>query len=161
MTLERIEHRLAVDCQFVGQTHLLRVPLDGPEPSREDLQGRFERAYFERFRVRLPEIRAALANVAVSVVGVRPPIDLAGLIDPAGRERTVEAAREGVREVRFDAGALEVPVYRRERLPADAAFAGPAIVAQRDATLLVEPGDAAATDGIGNLIVAVGPGEGG
>ena len=157
VALERVEHRLAVDMQFVGQTHLLRVPLDGPEPSREDLQARFERAYFERFRVRLPEIRALLANVAVSVVGVRPPIDLAGLIDPAGRERTVAAARVGTREAAFDDGARDVPVYRRERLPADAAFVGPAIVEQSDATLLVEPGDVVTTDGIGNLIVTVAP----
>ena len=157
VTLERVEHRLAVDMQFVGQTHLLRVPLDGPEPSREDLQERFERAYFERFRVRLPEIRAMLANVAVSVVGVRPPIDLAALIDPAGRERTVAAARVGARSVVLDDGPRELPVYRREALPADAAFAGPAIVGQSDATLLVEPGDAVTTDGIGNLIVAVAP----
>ena len=156
--LARIERRVAVDMQFVGQTHLLRVPLDGPEPSLQTLQSRFERAYFARFRVNLPEIRAALANVAVSVVGVRETVDLAGLIDPAGRADDLDGAREGTRAVRFDEGTVEAPVYRRERLPVDAAFEGPAIVAQSDTTLLVEPGDAVRGDAVGNLIVSVARG---
>jgi hypothetical protein len=63
----------------------LRVPLPGPTPSREDLQARFEAAYHARFRVDLPNIRANLVNLNVSVIGQRPDIDLSRLIDPAGR----------------------------------------------------------------------------
>ena len=75
----------SVDMQFVGQTHLLRVPLSDGRPSRTELERRFEQAYLDRFRVELPEIRAAVVNLNCSVVGRRPPVDLALLIDPAGR----------------------------------------------------------------------------
>ena len=44
-------HLYSVDMQFVGQTHLIRVPLPGPNMSRADLQQLFEEAYFNRFRV--------------------------------------------------------------------------------------------------------------
>jgi N-methylhydantoinase A len=46
----------------------------------------------------------------------------------------------GRRQVRFAAGAREVPVLDRETLGAGGSFAGPAIVTQLDATTLVPPG---------------------
>ena len=147
---------LSADMQFIGQTHLLRVPLSGPTPSREDLHARFAAAYRDRFRVELPEIRPALVNLAVSVIGRRPPLDLAGLIDPAGRAATLEEAETGRRPVRFPSGWAETPVYARDRLPLEAVIPGPAIVAQLDATLVIEPGDRARGDADGNLIVEIG-----
>ena len=59
--------------QFVGQTHLLRVPLpDGHARPRATCSAVFEAAYHARFRVELPEIRASLVNLNVSVIGERP-----------------------------------------------------------------------------------------
>jgi N-methylhydantoinase A len=80
----------SADMQFVGQTHLLRVALPDATPSREDLQRRFEAAYHARFRVDLPTIRANLVNLNCSVIGERPALDLARLIDPAGRKDRAE-----------------------------------------------------------------------
>lgn len=144
------------DMQFIGQTHLLRVPLGTDLPSRADLQARFEQAYFDRFHVALPEIRANLVNVATSVVGRRPEIDLSSLIDPAARRDSLDAARRTTRPVWFDGGFVEAPVYVRDHLPAHAAVRGPAIVEQMDTTIVLEPGDVATQDGDGNLIVTVG-----
>ena len=154
--VERVEVVCSADMQFIGQTHLLRVALDGPEPSREDLQARFERAYWDRFRVSLPEIRPALVNLNVSVIGVRREIDLALLIDPAGRRASLAAAQVGARPVWFDAGWLDTPVYRREHLPGDAVIEGPAIVEQLDATLVIDPGCTARGDADGNLMIEIG-----
>ncbi|MGR3454084.1 hydantoinase/oxoprolinase family protein [Pseudooceanicola sp.] len=145
----------SVDMQFIGQTHVLRVPLEGGAPSREGLAAAFEAAYFRRFQVELPEIRPALVNVNTSVIGRRPEVDLSALIDGAGRKETLEAARTGRREVWFD-GWVQTPVYWRDNLPAEAEVAGPAIVEQMDCTLVIEPGDRAAQDADGNLIVTLG-----
>ena len=71
--------------QFVGQTHLINVPLPSAEPDRETLQRLFETAYFARFKVELPEIRANLVNLNTAVIGVRPAVDLSRLIDPDSR----------------------------------------------------------------------------
>jgi N-methylhydantoinase A len=147
----------SADMQFVGQTHLLRVPLPHGRPAREDLQARFEGAYLERFRVELPEIRANLVNLNCSVVGTRPAIDLALLIDAAGRRASLADARTGSRPVWFDDGWLDTPVYRRDHLPATAAVEGPAVVEQLDTTIILGPGDRAAQDADGNLVVEVRP----
>ncbi|MFN3146504.1 MAG: hypothetical protein ACE368_15275 [Paracoccaceae bacterium] len=57
--------------------------------------------------------------------------------------------------MRFDAGAIETPVYWRDRMPADFELTGPAIVEQMDTTLLIEPGDRARGDAHGNILVEV------
>ena len=74
------------DMQFRGQTHLIRIALPGADVSREELQALFEAAYFARFQVRLPEIRAVLVNLVTSVIGRRPRLP-ACLADRSGRAR--------------------------------------------------------------------------
>ena len=146
----------SADMQFVGQTHILNVPLPSTAISRGELQALFEAAYFARFKVSLPEIRANLVNLNSSVIGVRDALDLSTLIDPAGRAASLEGALSERRPVWFDGGWRETPVYQREKLPLDAIIEGPAILEQLDATTVVEPGDRATSDADGNLIIEIG-----
>lgn len=146
----------SADMQFAGQTHLIRVALPSPDVDLDTLQALFETAYFDRFRVRLPEVRAVIATVNTSVIGVRREIDLDSLIPADGREVTLEGALVETRRVRFDSAWYETPVYRREKLPLDAHIEGPAIIEQMDATTVVNPGDVAIGDPRGNLIINVG-----
>jgi N-methylhydantoinase A len=104
---ERIEVRdiraeYSADMQFVGQTHLLRVPLPDASPTRDQLQRLFEAAYNARFKVDLPEIRASVMNLNVSVTGRRAELDLSRLIDPSGRK--AQAEPQGTRSVWFGGG---------------------------------------------------------
>ena len=69
---------------------------------------------------------------------------------------TLDGALTATRRVWFPAGWAETPIYDRERLPAGARFEGPAIVHQIDTTSVVEPGNRASLDAIGNLILEVG-----
>jgi N-methylhydantoinase A len=149
----RVTH--SADMQFVGQTHIINVPLPSADVTRAVLQQLFEKAYFARFKVELPEIRANLVNLNTSVTGVRPDIDLSQLIDPLGRAAKLEDARSEVRPVWFDGFWHETPVYAREKLPLDAMIYGPAILEQMDATTVLEPGNAAHTDMDGNLIIDI------
>ncbi len=149
----RLLHR--ADMQFEGQSHLLSVELPGIAVTRDELQRAFEAAYWRRFGVALPEIRAVLVNLHTAVIGRRRPVDLAALA-PASPAASLEAARTGRRRVWFDAGWRETPVYRREALPPGAELRGPAVIEQLDATTIIEPGDRAAIDPLGNLLVAIG-----
>ena len=153
---ETIRYSHSADMQFVGQTHILNVPLPSADPGRDLLQRLFEEAYFARFRVQLPEIRANLVNLNTSVVGVRPAVDLSRLIDPNGRAGILEGALREIRPVWYDGGWRETPVYAREKLPLDAVIKGPAILEQMDATTVLEPGDWASTDADGNIVIEVG-----
>ncbi|MGV8937305.1 MAG: hydantoinase/oxoprolinase family protein [Allorhizobium sp.] len=158
VTIKEMREIYSVDMQFIGQTHLLRVPLPSPTPSIEALQSRFEEAYFSRFHVELPEIRASLVNVNTSVIGRRAEIDLSLLIDPAGRKEKLGEAQTGTRSVWFD-GWVDTPIYWRDFLPLNAKIAGPAIVEQMDTTILIEPGDTAIQDHDGNIIITIGAAE--
>ena len=156
---ERIEvtgvtHSFSVDMQFMGQSHVVRVPLDAPDPSRETLRTRFERVYWDRFRVELAQIPARVVNANCSVIGASASVDLGGLIDPAGR--MVRAVPASTRPVVFAGETLETPVYWRDHLPEDVRLDGPAIIAQFDSTILVPPGDRVEGIADGNLVIHVG-----
>ena len=77
--LESVHVIHSADMQFQGQSHLLGVPLETTTPTLDELQRLFERAYWKRFEVELPEIRAVLVNLHTAVLGRRPRIDLTAL----------------------------------------------------------------------------------
>jgi N-methylhydantoinase A len=137
---------------------LLAVELPAGKIDRDFLQRAFEAAYWQRFEVALPEIRAVLVNLHTAVIGRRRRVSLAALLDVASG--TLAEAVAGRRRAWFAAGWRETPIYRRERLPRGATFSGPAIVEQLDATTVIEPGDRVAVDALGNLIITIAPGEG-
>jgi N-methylhydantoinase A len=139
------------DMQFRGQTHLIRVTIPSPAVSREELQALFEEAYFARFRVRLPEIRAVLVNLVTSVIGKRRGFALATLAGTADGP-----ARIGERNLYADGRWQSAAVYARDRLRTGDRIDGPAVVQQVDATTVIEPGAVAVVDRIGNLRITVG-----
>ena len=144
------------DMQFRGQTHLIRVTLPRADVTRAEIQTLFETAYFNRFQVRLPEIKAVLVNLITSVIGRRRRFPIASLIDAGGRASGVEGACMGERKLFARGGWHSAPVLDRVKLPVGARIAGPAVVQQVDATTVIEPGSAALVDAIGNLRITVG-----
>ncbi|MFX8747383.1 hypothetical protein ABTM31_20850, partial [Acinetobacter baumannii] len=67
--------------------------------SREEIQKLFETAYFNRFQVHLPEIRAVLVNLVTSVVGKRRTFPISALLDVADRASTLDGAIIGERKL--------------------------------------------------------------
>ena len=155
INVDDIVVRHGADMQFIGQTHLIDVSLPRADITRSDIQKIFEAAYFERFQVDLPEIRASLVNLKTSVIGIRPEIALDVLIASSDRQATVDAARTGTRPVWFEGTWHKTPIFARDRLPTDAAFDGPAIVEQMDTTIVIEPGNGVEADPDGNLLIHV------
>ena len=152
--VETVTVQHEADMQFVGQTHVLTVPVARTDFAREDLVRAFEAAYWERFEVELREMRAQVVSLRTAVIGRRRPVSLQGLIAleaaPAGG--AVPAAR---RRAWFDGQWRDAPVYRREQLGIGAELIGPAIVEQLDSTTVIEPGDRVRVDALGNLEITV------
>ncbi len=68
------------------------------------------------------------------------------------------SSRNGARAVYFPecGGFVDCPVYDRYLLGVDAVVTGPAVIEERETTVILLPGDRAAVDGHGNLIIDVG-----
>lgn len=149
-----VQRDFSVEMQYLGQSHVVRVPLPDGQPTAEALKERFEEVYWARFRIALPEIRARVVNVNTSIIGLCDPVDLTGLIDPAGQQ--TRATPTGHRPVTFDGESLETPVYWRDHLPEEVTLDGPAILEQLDCTTLVPPGDRVTGGVDGNLTIHIG-----
>jgi N-methylhydantoinase A len=156
VTLEAVEFRFAADLQFEGQTHILTVALPDAACGVAGLRVAFAAAYRERFALELDDIGVVLVALKTAAIGRRgaPPLARLGAGE---RAPTLEGALIERRPVWFDGAFRETPVYERTRLPVEAAFAGPAVVAQLDATCLIEPGSHARLDRLGNLLLEVVP----
>ena len=150
----RILH--GADMQFIGQTHLISISLPSLDTAREEIQRIFEAAYFDRFQVELPEIRANLVNLKTSVIGLRPEFDLGRILDLSMRAASVEEAADGQRQVWFDSEWHATAIYDRDRLPIGGRFIGPAIIEQMDTTIVIEPGNSVEVDCDGNLLIEIG-----
>lgn len=148
----------SADMQFRGQTHLIRVALPRAGMTRPEIQAAFEAAYFARFQLRLPEIRAVLVNLNTSVIGKRRGFPLRSLLEPTRRQGTITMAKRGTRALYADGAWHEADIWQREALPEGAHLLGPAIIQQADATTVLEPGSQAVVDAIGNLRITVGGG---
>ncbi len=146
----------SADIQFRGQTHLLNVKLAGGGLDPASLRAAFERAYHDRFGIELPEIGAVLVNLKTSIIGRRRPVD--PTLFAASRERAacLADACVAMRQVWFETGWVETPIYHRSQLPLHSVLDGPAIVEQLDTSTVLEPGSRARLDVFGNLIVEVG-----
>ncbi len=140
----------SAEMQFRGQTHLIRVPLPHAAMTRAEIQAAFEAAYFARFQIRMPEIRAVLVNLNTSVIGKRPGFSLAGLLPDGDGDALV-----GERPIYADGAWHAAKIWQRERLRRGARIAGPAIIQQADATTVLEPGSEAVVDALGNLRIKV------
>jgi N-methylhydantoinase A len=141
------------DMQFLGQSHILTVPIPGPGVTRDELRDLFEKAYWERFAVELPEIRPVLVNLHTAAIGRRPQADIAAMA-PGGANGPPEAT--ATRHIWFAQGWQDTPIYRRTDFGPGASVEGPAILEQMDTTIVIEPGCVAQADALGNLVVSVG-----
>ena len=142
-----------VDLLFRGQSHEFRVPVTAPGFDSRKVLADFLERYKARFDIDLPEMTAMFANLRTTVIGRRAPIDLAIF---ASAERSGAPQPSGVRQVRFNGGWFDTPLFDRASLGREATLAGPAIVEQPDTTIVIDPGATATVDGLGNLVISVG-----
>jgi N-methylhydantoinase A len=157
LPVERIETLFELDMQYAGQTHTVPVPL--PVVVQEGTTGitaalvrqAFEAAYSRAFTRLLPGLPVRIVTLRTAAIGRRPAFDLAMLAPPA--DATLSAAARGTRPVWFDGAWHETAIYDRLDLPVGSVVAGPAILEQPDATIVVDPGLVARTDRFGNLII--------
>jgi len=107
----------------------------------------FEDAHRRTYSFLMPRPLVVEA-LSVEVSALTQPPDLAGLLPLAH-----ELARPVPVRLWTDDGWREAPLYRREALPVGQQVRGPAIIAERDATTVVDPGWQAEVLGWGHLLL--------
>jgi N-methylhydantoinase A len=116
-----------------------------------DLTATFHAEHRRLYSYDLPTARIELVNLRVTAIGTLP--ERATSVTP-GAGGDAASARIGERPVyQRGAGFVSTPCYARERLAPGMTFAGPAVVDQDDATILVAPGFRARVDAATNLIL--------
>ena len=142
------------EMRYVGQGHEVTVELpDGPlGPGDVDrLTALYRKEYRRLYNREGPDVPLEAITWRLEVSGPRPEIQLGG---EEGGSSSSEA-QKGAREVYLpeDGAFRTVPVYDRYLLGPGAVFEGPAVVEERESTVILGPGGCAEIDSARNLIV--------
>jgi N-methylhydantoinase A len=147
--VDEVEVLLEADMAYEGQRHNIRVVLPA-NLTAETVAAKFSDAYAKEYGKALVGLGIRLTTLRITVVGVRPKLDVGTWVSTGG---SLEDARKGQRKVYFDDRFYDTPVYTRRALASGTVFSGPAIVEQEDTTTVIEPGITARVDRLGNLIL--------
>jgi N-methylhydantoinase A len=129
----------SADLRYQGQTYTLTLPWQGVEPTCRAFHDEHERRYGHRLG-----IPVELVNLRAGLQGPTPDIRLPKLPARAGAAGTPPSAR-------LAGYAGEMPVWRRERLPAGERITGPALITETVATTYLAAGWRCRVDDAGNL----------
>ena len=154
VTPSDISYQGSADMRYVGQGHEVSVPLPGRTLSERDssmIESAFEQVYRALYARKGPDVPLEVINWRVVASGPQPKMDF----KPTLSASTGDAAVKGSRLAYFpeNSGFVETPVYDRYLLSPAATFSGPAIVEERESTLIVGPRGQARVDEHFNVIV--------
>jgi N-methylhydantoinase A len=151
---ESISYLRQADVRYAGQGHELRIEIPtGPltEASHTDITERFRKAYVSLYGRLGPDVDLEVMTWRVTASGPRPELRLVSdSVDTSGNVRP-----KGERAAYFPEWREQrpVPVYDRYKLQPGAAFGGPAIVEERESTVIVGPGARVRVDASRNVCV--------
>jgi 5-oxoprolinase (ATP-hydrolysing)/N-methylhydantoinase A len=145
--------RLA-DMRLEGQMHEISVVLPaGPvtDATMPAIREAFVAAYSQRYT----SVYSGVGIMAVSFrVRCRGQLPRLSLTEAGGRSDGM--ALKGKRAAWFDSGFIDTPVYDRYALNPGMRIAGPAIIEEREATTVVQPGDTVSVEATGTLAIDIG-----
>jgi len=146
-------HRTA-DMRYIGQGHEVSVVLPDGVLVAADLariSAAFEKAYITLYGRKGPDVALQVVNWRVVASGPRPKMNW----QFPRHGGVLKDARKGSRQAYFPerGGYVETAIYDRYALQPGMSFAGPAIVEERESTLIVGAGARAQVDERLNVVV--------
>lgn len=134
---------IAADCRYHGQHNELTVSLPSGAVevrSDEELRNLFESAYEQKYGIRLADVDVEIVAWRVSAFG--PEVDQAPIRLPERPDSTLPKSRQ----VLFPTGWHETFVLARAHLDQGTEIEGPAIIEERETTIVILPGWRASVD---------------
>ncbi|WP_166909131.1 hydantoinase/oxoprolinase family protein [Mycobacterium sp. DL440] len=143
----------SADMRYHGQGHVLEVILPGGDLDGEMLNSAFRDRYAELYGYANEDSEVEVTALRISARAVAPKLDL-----PRGEGTGRPAEPNHRRQVYFPDtdGYTECPCYRRDDLDIGATIDGPAVIEERDTSVVLPPGDRATVDAYRNLVIEIG-----
>lgn len=144
---ERRRFEAVIDARYKGQNHEVQVRIEGGTPTLDGFLAGFADAHRREYGYDIPGRPIEVVNCRLKAVGLidRP--------DPRFTGGTGEPVAKGRRQVHFEDGWADTPIYDRSGLAVGARLSGPAIIDEMSATTVVPGGWSVAVDASGNLIL--------
>jgi N-methylhydantoinase A len=147
--------RRLCEMRYVGQGHEVTVELAGRPLGPDDadrLTALYRKEYRRLYNREGPDVPLEAVTWRLEVAAPRPEIRLDG---EEGDPRCPDEAQKYTREIYLpeEGDFRAVPVYDRYRLDPGAVFEGPAVVEERESTVILGPEGRAEIDAARNLIV--------
>jgi N-methylhydantoinase A len=151
---EAIAYLRQADVRYAGQGHEVRIEIPAgrlSDASRAEISERFRRAYVALYGRPGPDVDLEIMTWRVTVSGPRPELRLTS----DSTDNGAEIEPKGMRPAYFPEWREHrpVPVYDRYRLLPGARLAGPAIIEERESTVVVGPGASVRVDPSRNVCV--------
>lgn len=146
------------DLRYVGQGYELKVPIGDAiiDPTAlEEVWSQFHRIHAAEYGHAFHESPIEVVNLRVTATGNLTKLDHMPARDGGSLDAALLYKRDSVFR---DAGTLqnfETCVYRRDALPIDQPFAGPAILLQKDSTTVVPPRASACVHPSGSIVITL------
>jgi len=159
----QISHRREADIRYVGQGHEIRVPLPSDLLDNSyisTITAAFEEVYRRLYERLSPSVPIEIISWRVISSGPKPEVRLqlppgADKAALGAINRPLQATLKGKRAAYLPevGGYSALPVYDRYRLFPGESFSGPAIVEERESTIIVGPESRFRIDEQRNLII--------
>ena len=152
--LASIDRIIELDMLYMGQSHSVAVPIleDPDKLTVASIGAAFDRAYAKAYSRPLTGIPIRILNLRLSMVGVRPAIDLQ-ILAKGARADSVASCLISEQPIYADGAWHNGQIIDRLRLPEGAEIHGPALLVQPDATIYLDPFISATVDSFGNIIM--------
>ncbi|MCW5774415.1 MAG: hydantoinase/oxoprolinase family protein [Rhodospirillaceae bacterium] len=146
---EAVRLHYGADLRYAGQQNEVGVELDAdPRRGRDTarIRAAFERAYHAQYGVNPSHVPVEIVSWRVTAEGPAPDVS------KTARPPVQVGAPKAKRRIALWPAAGEVSVYDRASLGLDQKVAGPAIIEERETTIVLPPGWSATVNELGCLV---------
>lgn len=146
-----ITFQFGADLRYFGQQNEVTAWFDIDPRQKHDiawLRGVFEDGYEKLYSLRLPDVDVEIVTwrlVATGPVATR---------DTRSELKSTPSKPRGTRSARFSGGDIDTPVYARQDLALGQSIDGPAIIEERETTIIILPGWCAKVDATGCIMAS-------
>lgn len=153
-SLKSVKSAIELDMLYVGQSHSVSVPLTANINSLtiETIRKSFIEVYSQNYSRPLSGIPIRILNLRLSVIGIRPAVDLK-ILAKGNRAKKIEECVLAEQKIYAEGTWHNAQIIDRLLLPEGSLIHGPALLVQGDATIYVDPKISARTDKFGNIIM--------